>query len=91
MTMTKIMISVGTPEPGKGAPVAEAPSVEDQVKHALDCILSGYNSDVEWLLVNKLYKELKVQKKLTPRGQNIVKMIEPVLAKFGYHRVSSEG
>lgn len=88
---TRVMIEIGMPGPASGPPPAPSLSVEDQVRDALECIESGYKSDVEWTMVNKLYRALKAKPKLSPRAENLMKMIEPVLAKFGYHKTTTEG
>lgn len=92
----KVMLELPMPAP---APVAPPPvekkpepkvSVEDKVREALECIDSGYESGVEWAMINRLYKDLCNLKKPSPRAENLKKMIEPVLAKFGYHGVTSK-
>ena len=86
MSKTKIMIEVGAPSPGC-QPHGPAPlSVEDKVRHTLDLIESGYCNHTEWVMLSKLYRALQ-QKKPTARIQNLKAMIEPVLAKYGYHGV----
>lgn len=89
----KILIALGMPEPQAESPAkpkpAERLSIEDQVRDAIECVESGYRSDVEWVLLNKLYKDLRGRKQ-TPRIRNLLKMIQPVLSKFGYHGTSSE-
>lgn len=65
------------------------PPMEDRIRECLENILSDRDSHEDWILVNKVYKALCEKKKLSPRGKNIVKMIKPVLAKFGYHQIAS--
>lgn len=85
----QILVEMPHPAPEKTEKAPVGLSIEDKVRDALDCIDSGYDSRVEWLMINKLYSELQ-KRKQTPRVQNLRKMIEPVLAKFGYHGVSAE-
>lgn len=85
--MIRIMLEVTPPPAEKTSKAKPAMSVEDKVRHALELIDSGYRSDVQWQMIMKLYKSLRT-KKQTPRVRNLIKMIEPVLAKFGYHGVS---
>lgn len=88
---TTLLIQIGVPEPkatsqeGKEAPV----SIEDKVRYAIELVDSGYCSDVEWIMLNKLLSSL-YKKKQTPRVKNLIDMIEPVLAKYGYHKVTAE-
>mgnify|MGYP003580767401 CR=1 FL=1 len=85
---TTLLIKVGIPAPGSSSPKQEAPlSIEDKVRHAIDMCDSGYSSHVECLLLCKVLDAL-YQKKRTPRIQNLISMIEPVMAKYGYHKVS---
>jgi hypothetical protein len=63
--------------------------VEDRIRKCLENILSDRDSYEDWILVNKVYKQLCSMKKLSSRGRNIKNMIEPVLAKFGYYETSS--
>lgn len=89
---TKLVISLQIPEPQVARatpPPVKRPPLEDQVREALELIESGNESRMEWILLNKIHACLKKKKKLSPRGKNIVKMIEPVLAHYGYHGVSS--
>ncbi len=60
-------------------------SVEDQVKTALDLIKSDHKSEVQWSMINRLYKKLKATKKKSERIDNLIAMIEPVLNHFGYY------
>lgn len=83
----RIMIEMPEPQAPSATQQALPLSVEDKVKHALDMIDSSCKSDIEWLMINKLYKELCAVEKKSPRIENLVAMIEPLLAKFGYHGV----
>jgi hypothetical protein len=87
----KIMVEV-CPTPAETASAEPKPqklSVEDKVRHALDLIESGHTSRVEWKMINGLYTELKKMKP-SPRVSNLIDMIKPVLAKFGYHDVGAK-
>jgi len=91
----KVMLELPMPAPQpvqvkKPESKVEKVPVEDKVREALECIDSGYESGVEWAMINRLYRDLKKLKKPTPRAENLMKMIEPVLAKFGYHEVTAE-
>lgn len=93
----KVMLELPMPAP-QPVPVQEKKeekkedtvSIEDKVREALECIDSGYESGVEWAMINRLYKDLKGLKKPTDRAKNLMKMIEPTLAKFGYHQVPAK-
>jgi uncharacterized protein YqcC (DUF446 family) len=91
--MLKLLIKLDMPKPGQASkqPPEHPPlSVEEKVRQALELIDSGYCSNVHWIMINKLYKTLK-SKQSTPRIKNLIQMIEPALAKYGYHKTSSEG
>lgn len=60
-------------------------SVEDSIREVLDCIDSGYDSDVEWIMIRRFYDAI-CQMRETPRIYNLKQMIEPVLAKYGYFK-----
>lgn len=85
----KLLVEVPTPEESS-KPKSPCLSPEERVRHYIDLIESGHKSDVEWITLNKFYKALCKCKK-TPRVQNLISMIKPVLAKYGYHGVASEG
>ncbi len=90
----KLMVEIGmpTPLPTGPRPVKEAkPPVEDQVRDMIDCIEAGHDSRREWATLNKLYTSLNAEKKKTPRVKNLMKMIEPVLSKYGFHKVEDRG
>lgn len=86
----RMIVEIDPPTPDQSSQYPCAPSVEDQVQHALELIDSGKKSDVEWIMINKMYRELR-SRKPTPRIQNLIDMIEPVIAKFGYHGTPSDG
>lgn len=62
-----------------------APSIEDQVRERIDRIDSGCGSHVDFLVLKKLQQALREKKPCTPRIQNLMDMIEPVMRKFGYY------
>lgn len=91
-TKTKILIEVGSmpdPETSRKAEKRDC-SPEEKVRKALELINSGYDSAVEWIMINKLYRKLSSIKKPNTRVKNILKMISPVLSKYGYKGVGSE-
>jgi dUTPase len=83
----RILVEVAPPQPEKTGKSCGM-SVEDKVRHALQLIDSGYRSDVEWSMINRLYKSLLRAPK-NERTQSLIEMIKPVLAKFGYHEVTN--
>lgn len=90
----KLMVEIGMPAPLPTGPrpvqKEEKLPVEDQVREMLECIDSGHDSKLEWATINKLYASLMNEKKKTPRIKNLLKMIEPVLSKYGQHQVSEK-
>ncbi len=90
-TKIHIMLETAPPEqiPEKSK-LPEKLSVEDRVRELIDCINSGYDSEMEWILLNKFYNTLQRSGKSGPRVDNLKKMIELVLSKFGYHKVSAK-
>lgn len=83
-----VMLEMDPPKPSESRPLRL--SVEDQVRQALELVESGYCSNVEWIMINKLYKKL-CEMKPSPRVANLINMIKPVLAHYGYHEVTSNG
>jgi hypothetical protein len=79
------MIQVGAPPADtKAAKAPQKLPVEDRVRDALELIDSGHKSDVEWIMIRKLYDKLCTMR-ASPRIKNLKQMIEPVLSKYGYH------
>ena len=64
-------------------------SIEERVKEALDKIDSGKDSHVEWAMINRLYAALQ-KKDRTPRVDNLLKKIEPIMSKYGQHGVAAK-
>lgn len=84
-----IMLQIGVPTPEstreeKPQAVENKKPLEDKVREMLELVDSGHESAVEFMAVKKLYSTLCCKPK-TPRVENLKKMIEPVLAKYGYH------
>lgn len=65
-------------------------SVEDRVRDALNCIDSGHESPVEWRMVSRLFSYLQEKAQRSRREQNILDMIQPVLAKYGYYESADQ-
>lgn len=86
----KMMLELDPPssEKTKQSVVDEGPTVEEQVRQAIEMIDSGHDSYVEWKLLNKLAKELRSRN--DARSKNLMEMIDPVLQKYGLHGVSEE-
>lgn len=63
-------------------------TIEEEVRQTIEMIESGHDSYVEWKLLNKLAKELRVRK--DQKSKNLMEMIDPVLQKYGMHGVSEE-
>jgi hypothetical protein len=89
----QVKIMVGTEPPSKEktkecACKDDLPSIEEEVREAIDLIESGHDSYMEWKLLNKLAKELRTRK--DARSKNLMEMIDPVLQKYGLHGVSEE-
>ena len=86
----KLMLEIEMPDKATTAAAKPAPEpvkkvpIEEKVREALECIDSDYDSHVEWIMIRKLYKDLRQLKKPSDRALNVMKMIEPVLSKYGY-------
>ena len=89
---TQIMISLSVPSPESTAKKEEIKStpLEDEIRDALELIDSGHESHVEWIMINKVFKALQDRPKKSPRVQNLINMIQPVLSKYGYHGTPKE-
>ena len=61
------------------------PPIEDQVRSRIDRIEDGCATLQDFLVLKKLQEALRQKKPCTPRIQNIMDMIEPVMRKFGYY------
>jgi hypothetical protein len=62
-----------------------APSIEDKVRERIENIDSGSGCLQDFLVLKKLQETLRNKKPCTPRIQNLMDMIEPVMRKFGYY------
>ena len=88
MSELKLMLSMQLPSSEPKPEHCSAPSIEEKVREACELVESGYNSDVEWIMLGRLFESLK-KRKQTPRILNLINMIRPVLSKYGYHGVSN--
>lgn len=64
---------------------SRGPSIEEQVRERIDRIDNGCGTHVDFLVLKKLQESLRQRQPCTPRVQNIMDMIEPVMRKFGYY------
>lgn len=93
MTQVGIHVLLHTaeaPVPRKYADYPKASSVEDRVRALVESAESGSGPRTDWLILNKLYRDLSARKP-TPRVSNLLALIKPVLARHGYHGVSAVG
>jgi hypothetical protein len=84
------MLDMGTPEPGKckDSPMSRKLTIEERVRSACELIDSNHESRKDWELIRKLNNYLMRKDKLTKREQNILKMIQPIIEKYGQHSVA---
>lgn len=86
----RILVELGMPNGSPSEkPAPQKETVEEQVRQALECIESGHDSRVEWITINRIYKYLTGLKRPSARANNLLRMLSPVLSKYGYHGVSS--
>lgn len=64
---------------------SKKPPIEDQVRERIEKIDSGSACLQDFLVLRRLQEALRQKKPCTPRIQNIMDMIEPVMRKFGYY------
>lgn len=84
--MLRLMIEMQEPpKPKKEEYSRYKIPVEDRVRDALENIDSGKESYRDWLFIKGLYDKLCSKEKPNKRVINLIKMIEPILAKYGYH------
>jgi len=72
-----------TPSPEKTK--ASRKCIEDQVRERIEHIDNGCASHVDFLILKRLQESLKQRKEKNDRVKNLIKMIEPVMGKFGYY------
>lgn len=83
-----ILLDLPPPPPAPQA-MSHSVSVEEKVRDALNLIDSGHESPVEWRMVCRLFRHLQEKGKISRREQNLLDMIQPVLAKYGYHETAT--
>lgn len=89
--MPTISIQLEMPDPETSVPEApaESQSVEERIQEAIDCIRTGEDTAMHWALLNRMFRTLSSIPRPSARAKNILSMIRPVLAKYGYHGVAS--
>ena len=87
MGATKIGVSVmiHQPPPKKEHHGEHKRSVEDKVRDCIERIDNGCGTEVDFLTLKKLKAAIQSRPKQTPRMVNLVKMIDPVMKRFGYY------
>lgn len=63
----------------------ERPTIEQKVRRHIERIDNGCGTEVDFLVLKKLKAAIQSQPKQTPRMANLVKMIDPVMKRFGYY------
>lgn len=66
-------------------PKEKKPNVEDHVRACIQRIDDGTGDEVDFLVLRRLKCDLMKMKKKSERVQNLLKMIEPTLRRFGYY------
>lgn len=64
-------------------PREDRQSLEERVRECLDKIDSWDESRKEWEFIRTLNNKLQAKKKLGSRAKNLLKMIAPVIEKYG--------
>lgn len=85
---TKIGVSVmihQPPPPKKEHHEEYKRSVEDKVRDCIERIDNGCGTEVDFLTLKKLKAAIQSRPKQTPRMANLVKMIDPIMRRFGYY------
>lgn len=92
--MAKIQIMMEMDPPAAAAPDEQAPSKptpEEQVRELLNCVERGNtNNTQDWLTLSKIYNELCSMDKPSSRAQALIKLIEPIMHKYGYFEVAED-
>lgn len=81
----KIGISLMLQMPTSRKEVKQKPNLEDQVRACIQRIDDGTGTEVDFLVLKRLKCDLLKLKKKTDRVNNLLKMIEPTLRRFGYY------
>jgi hypothetical protein len=85
--ITKIQIALETGHPEQTNREYTHATLEEKVRDILLMIdAGGHDAHTEWEYIKKLYRKLQTSKQ-SPRVVNLREMIEPVLAKYGHHKV----
>lgn len=81
----KIGISLMLQMPTSRKEVKQKPNLEDHVRACIQRIDDGTGTEVDFLVLKRLKCDLLKLKKKTDRVNNLLKMIEPTLRRFGYY------
>ena len=83
MSRHRISVMIESEHPQHTAPEYKKECIEDRVRDACELIDSGHESRKEWLMIQKLNNVLMRKKKLSDKERNVLRMIQPVLEKYG--------
>lgn len=84
-TKIGVSIMIQQPPPKKEHHEEYKPSVEDKVRDCIERIDNGCGTEVDFLTLKKLKAAIQSRPKQTPRMVNLVKMIDPIMRRFGYY------
>lgn len=83
----QLLVKLNIPSPGCApAPKKQVNTIplEDEIRQMLEKVDSHHESNVEWRAIKRFYTDL-CKAKQTDRVKSLRKMIQPVLAKYGFH------
>lgn len=80
-----LSVMIAQPPPMKMHKPEPKASVEDKVRDCIDRIDNGCGTEVDFLTLKKLKAAIQSKPKQTPRMVNLVKMIDPIMKRFGYY------
>jgi len=83
MSKQRISILIETEPPKEIHPVYKHKSIEERVRECILAIESGEDSKREWELIKKLNNELMRHSRLSPRAKNVLRLIKPIIDKYG--------
>jgi len=79
--MTKIRVEVEVAPPRREC--TKHKSIEQRVRELLEDIDSGHPSAQQWEQVRRLFNKLACKPKLSKRAENLLRMMEPIIEKYG--------
>ena len=86
----EIRIRVDMPMPAKEGTEKAAPTLEERIEYAIDCIACGHNKQEAIRFLQKVYSKMDAVKKQDRKFQDLKNKVATAIDDYGHYHIEDE-